>query len=227
MATRNLLAVALVVACAHSVAFAQQVATDAERTYRELRSAKDARTRLLAERWNNLVRLQEWNDATGKFTVTAKYLEHDPDLAWVKLRMIKGTGANRVVKDLQIPVAKLSKTCQSRVRQISVLSDKVAAAAVEVANAKEADASEAAGQGEGFEDRGFVEPGVEGAGVEEASYLDDRAPGMPPANVVPASERPPLPALLPPLPAGPIGAAPPPSPDASTDTPEPPGDEGR
>ena len=117
MRTRILLLFALVVPCAPSLVVAQQeLATDAERTYRELRSAKDAKSRLLAERWNNLIRLQEWTDISGENSTTAKYVDHDPNLAWVKLRAIKGTGANRVVKDLEVPVAKLSKTCQSRVR---------------------------------------------------------------------------------------------------------------
>lgn len=123
------------------VVVAQPIATDAERTYRDLRFAKDTRTRLLGERWYNLVKKQEWTDATGKFTTTAKYVEHDPNLEWVKLRVVKGTGADQVVRDIQIPVAKLSKTCQSRVRQISVLTQKVATAAAELKETKEADAA--------------------------------------------------------------------------------------
>jgi hypothetical protein len=211
MATRILLVAAIVAACAHSLAVAQEVATDAERTYGELRSAKDARTRLLGERWSNLIRLQEWNDATGKFATTAKYVEHDPELQWVKLRMIKGTGANRVVKDVTIPVAKLSKTCQSRVRQISVLREKVATAAIEAAKAKEADATEAAGNTDIAGQPDLTEPAV-----EEASFDGERATGPPQADVVSASERPPLPARLPPLPAGPIGPSNPPAENSST-----------
>ena len=50
----------------------------------------------------------------------------------------QGTGDKRVVKDVTIPLEKLSKVCQARVRQISVLSEKVAeAAAAEKEKAKE------------------------------------------------------------------------------------------
>lgn len=114
-----------------SVVGAQELVTDAERLWRDLRSSSDVRTKLLAERWYNVVKLQEWSNDTGKFTTNAKYLEHDPDLSWVKLRIIQGTGRERVVKEVTIPLAKLSKTCQARVRQIHSLSTKLAEAKVE------------------------------------------------------------------------------------------------
>ena len=110
---------------------AQELATDAERSYRDLRRSHDTKSRLLADRWYGAVKLQEWTDATGKFKTTAKYLEHDPDLAWVKLRVIEGSGDDRVVKEVTIPLEKLSKVCQARVRRIDALSEKVAAAVVE------------------------------------------------------------------------------------------------
>ncbi len=112
--------------------FAEEISTDAERCYRDLHDADNVKTKLLAERWYNVIKLQEWTNGTGQFTATAKYLDHDPDLAWVKLRIIQGTGEQRVVKDVTIPTAKLSKTCQSRVRQISVLTEKVSTAANEM-----------------------------------------------------------------------------------------------
>jgi hypothetical protein len=110
---------------------AQELVTDAERLWRDLRSSSDVRTKLLAERWYHAVKLQEWSNDTGKFTTNAKYLDHDPDLGWVKLRVIQGTGRERVVKEVTIPIAKLSKTCQARVRQIHALSAKLAEAKVE------------------------------------------------------------------------------------------------
>ena len=104
----------------------------------------------MAERWYNAVRQQEWSDASGKFKTTAKYVEHDPNFAWVKLRVIRGTGKERVVKDVQIPLDKLSKACQARVRTISVLAEKIAEAKEDEAkkeSEEEEDADAAGGRG--------------------------------------------------------------------------------
>jgi hypothetical protein len=95
------------------------------KTYFDLRRSNNRTSSLIAERYFALVRLQEWSDVTGKSKVTAKYLEHDPDLEWVKLQMVRGRGADRVVQEKTIPVAKLSKICQSRVRQIAMLQKKL------------------------------------------------------------------------------------------------------
>jgi hypothetical protein len=128
--SRNLAgAFAITLLCAASAA-AVEMATDAERSYRELRKSTDVATQLLGDRWRGLVRLQEWTDATGKFNTRAKYVEHDPGLQWVKLRVIRGTGDERVVKDIEVPVERLNPMGQSRVRQIAFLSGKVAEALV-------------------------------------------------------------------------------------------------
>lgn len=96
-------------------------APKAEKTYFDLRRSKDRTTQLLAERYFNLVKLQEWSDLTGKFKTTAKYVEHDPNLTWVKLEIVRG----RERTTRQIPVDKLSKTCQSRVKQIDIIQKKL------------------------------------------------------------------------------------------------------
>jgi hypothetical protein len=103
-------------------------ATDAEKSYLELRKSKDTKTQLLAERWYGLVQLREWSDTSGKFKTTAKYVEQDDKEGTVKLRVIKGSGSDQVVKDKTIAVDKLSKECQSRVKQIAFLADKVSEA---------------------------------------------------------------------------------------------------
>jgi hypothetical protein len=100
-------------------------ATDAEKSYLALRKSKDVKTQLLAERWYGLVQLREWSDTSGKFKTSAKYVEQDDKEGTVKLRVIKGSGSDQVVKDKTIAIDKLSKECQSRVKQIAFLADKV------------------------------------------------------------------------------------------------------
>jgi hypothetical protein len=68
----------------------------------------------------NLVKFQEWGGATGK-TQMAKYVSHDADLKHVRLSVARGTGKDRVVKEFDVEVDKLNKTCQARVKQIDVL----------------------------------------------------------------------------------------------------------
>jgi hypothetical protein len=100
-------------------------ATDAEKSYLALRNSKDRKSQLLAERWFGLVKQQPWSDASGKFTISAKYLEQDEKEGTVKLRVVKGTGKDQTTKDEPIAVDKLSKDCQARVKQIAFLATKV------------------------------------------------------------------------------------------------------
>jgi hypothetical protein len=130
-------------------------------------------------------------------------------------------GDERVVKDIEVPVAKLNKTGQSRVRQISVLLEKVKAAAASE------QAAEPGGEEPGAAEPGMSEPGSEfadAAGPDREPMAGDRgelrprgrevreerertvrpAPGRdrrggPPVS--PPRGRP-LPAMLPPVPGG-------------------------
>ena len=215
---RRRLAIAAVLALvATSAAAAQETTTNAERTYREVRDSTDVKTKLMAERWYSAIKLQEWGDASGKFKTTAKYVEHDPNLTWVKLRVIRGTGDKRVVKDVTIPLEKLSKVCQARVRQIGVLSEKVAAA-IEAEKDKETkDADGEPRTGEMPEDRlsgedprsgrGEYDAGLAGMNGEQVLAEGEQAEGQqgaPSTLARPISvpnDGPPLPALLPPLPS--------------------------
>lgn len=126
----------LIVALAMGAAWSQAACageyslTDAEQLYRQTRKSSDRSTQLLGQRWYGLVKRQKWTDATGKFTTTARYVEHDPDEKWVKLRVERNVNGQREYKDLTVPVEKLSKACQSRVRQIAFLEPKVREAAV-------------------------------------------------------------------------------------------------
>jgi hypothetical protein len=117
--------------------FAAEQTTDAERLYLEARRSEDRLTQLLGERWYGLVKLQDWTDATGKFHTTAKYIEHDPGMKWVKLLAVKESAEGSVSKEVTIPLEKLDKRCQSRVRQIDHLRSKVDAA---IASATEPEA---------------------------------------------------------------------------------------
>jgi hypothetical protein len=131
-----ILGIALVVAFASGLAIAQEApapegppaeldklspeeagSPDTETTYLDLRRSKDRTTRQWAERYFNLTKLQEWSSAQGK-KVKAKYVSHADDLATVTLALAQG-------KEMAVPVAKLDKTSQSRVKQIAVTRKKL------------------------------------------------------------------------------------------------------
>jgi hypothetical protein len=100
-------------------------AADSEKTYHDLRRSKNRATKGVADRYFYLVRSQEWASLNGKSKIVAKYVAHDPDLKWVKLSTVKGNGASRVTREVTVDLAKLSKACQSRVKQIDTLQKKL------------------------------------------------------------------------------------------------------
>jgi hypothetical protein len=166
---------------------AQETAPDADEasrptTYFDLRRSNDRTARLTAERYFTLVRLQEWSDVTGKSTVMAKYVEHDPELQWVKLEAVRVRDGKRQVGEVTVPVEKLSKTCQSRVKQIDILQkklDELLAAAGEDENGVETG-------GHGFEDPGTPMVDERGAephgGQEVAAPAGESELGLPPQS---------------------------------------------
>jgi hypothetical protein len=108
------------------MAFAQEaaapVAAPAEApgtqsSYHDLRRSKDRTTRQWAERYFTLTKLQEWTSANGK-KVKAKYVSHTPDLTSVRLSVAQG-------KEVNVPVAKLDRSSQSRVKQIAATQRKL------------------------------------------------------------------------------------------------------
>jgi hypothetical protein len=119
--------VALVVAIGGGVAMGQEApapesppaeaGSPEESTYLDLRRSKDRVTRLWAERYFTLTKLQEWGSAKGK-KVKAKYVAHAPDLVSVTLEVAQG-------KEVTVPVAQLDKTSQSRVKQIAATQKKL------------------------------------------------------------------------------------------------------
>jgi hypothetical protein len=94
--------------------------SESEKKYVEMTHSKDRVLKATAERYLNVIKLQEWGGASGK-SLMAKYVSHDPDLKKVKLSVATGTVKDRVFKDYDVAVDKLNKTCQARVKQIDVL----------------------------------------------------------------------------------------------------------
>jgi hypothetical protein len=99
-----------------------------DKYYWDLAQSKDPKDRLVkshAERYLNLVKVQEWSDLSGKFRTIARYVKHDPNLTTVTIESVKGRGAERTTKEVTVPVDKLSKNCQSRVKQIDTMQKKI------------------------------------------------------------------------------------------------------
>ena len=90
-----------------------------------MKDPKDRALKSMAERYVNLVKVQEWSDLSGKFRTVAQYVKHDPNFTTVTIESVKGRGAERTTKEVTVPVDKLSKTCQSRVRQIDTMQKKI------------------------------------------------------------------------------------------------------
>lgn len=100
-----------------------------EKFYWDLTKSEDRALKAMAERYVNLVKVQEWSDLSGKFKAVAHYVKHDPSLTTVTIRVMKGKGADRSSDEKTVPVDKLSKTCQSRVKQIDTMQKKLKEAA--------------------------------------------------------------------------------------------------
>ncbi len=150
----------LTVSLTMSATVAQEVArpaTDAteespkETTYFDLRRSKDRLKRQFAERYFNLVKMQEWSSDKGT-KIRAKYVSHDADLKSVTLTVAKSN------KEVTVPVARLSKTCQSRVRQIATVQKKLDELLVASDEQDEADRQQGGEQGVPMLDERGVEP---------------------------------------------------------------------
>jgi hypothetical protein len=96
-----------------------------EKYYFDLSKSEDRSIRATAERYIALVKVQEWSDLSGKFKAVAHYVKHDANLSTVTIAIMKGSGADRAAEEKTVPVDKLSKTCQVRVKQIDLLQKKL------------------------------------------------------------------------------------------------------
>jgi hypothetical protein len=201
--------------------------SESEKKYVEMTHSKDRVLKATAERYMNVIKLQEWGGASGK-SLMAKYVSHDPDLKKVKLAVATGTAKDRVFKEFDVAVDKLNKTGQARVKQIDVLQKRLddLSAAVDAAGKPGAPPGPG-GATAGARARtapGPEAPGAPVAGPEAAATQPSAAPAGPQADPS-ASEPDPLgfaelPAVAPSVPAGPQGGpsgAPPKAPTTGSD----------
>lgn len=160
-------------------------ASGPEKKYEELTHSKDSKVKGTAERYLNLVRFQEWGGATGK-TQMAKYVSHDPGLKQVRLSVARGTGKDRVVKDFDVEVDKLNKTCQARVKQIDVLQKKLDEMLANGADKPEALAGQPGSEGPGGATNNRYARNRRGAGAE-GSAREHMAAAAGPEAAAPAA----------------------------------------
>ncbi len=149
-----------------------------DKFYFDLSKSEDRALKSMAERYINLVKLQEWSDLSGKFKTVAHYVRHEPNLSMVTIEIVKGRGAERTTGQKTVPVDKLSKTCQSRVKQIDTLQKKLKEMATKAA--KDGVAGVPAGSPEN--------PGgpmVDERGVEPGANGPEAGPGSPELQPVP------------------------------------------
>jgi hypothetical protein len=156
------------------------------KTYYDLRRSKTRATSLNAERLLTLIKLQEWSDVSGKAKVNAKYVEHDPDLKWVKLEKVDVRDGKQDIKEITVPVEKLSTKCQSRVRQIDKLKAKLDPLLTASDDALPGQTSD---PGAPMTDERGVQPGELGAMPPgDPSQFDAGVEGTPPAPAMPSPE---------------------------------------
>ena len=143
-------------------ASAAENAAEDSNPYAALRKSKNQVIKDYADRYDDLTSLNEWTDKSGKHKVKARYLEHDPDLKWVKLETVTGSGDKRVTKEIQLTLDKLNKPSRSRVKQIAALQRKLD----ELSKAEEGDsATSSASPIAATEERGaYGERGERGPG---------------------------------------------------------------
>src|SRR4051812_18345645 len=92
-----------------------------DKFYFDLSKSPDRGIKSMADRYISMVKVQEWSDLSGNFKTVARYVKHEPNLSTVTIEIVKGRGAERTTEQKTVPVDKLSKTCQSRVRQIDAM----------------------------------------------------------------------------------------------------------
>ena len=104
---------------------AEKNLTEPEELYEQLKQSKKSSHKLFAQRWRKLVQRRSWTDQSGKHKTYAKYLEHDPDLKWVKLLVLTGKGKTQTEKEVTVQLAKLDKNGQSVVKRIAIARKKI------------------------------------------------------------------------------------------------------
>ena len=173
---RVLIAVFLASAGALSPSATGAEETEAEKLSTKLAASEQSADQALARRWQALVRQRQWSDKSGKHKVFAKYVDHDPDLKWVKLLIVVKTKDKQSTREAQIDLAKLGKSEQTLVKQISLLKKKVEEAAAAAPAAEDAIAGEGAAPGAedpfgrvGAARPGELPPAVEGGELPQGA----------------------------------------------------------
>ena len=105
--------------------FAEDKKTEPEELYEQLKDSEDPSERRLAKRWQGLIRRRQWTDISGKYKTFAKYLEHDPELKWVKLLALVKKGDEQSEKEIQVPLQRLDKKSQAVVKRIALTSEQI------------------------------------------------------------------------------------------------------
>ncbi len=83
--------------------------TEPERLAEQLSESSEQKQRALGKRWESLIRRRQWTSASGKHKTFAKYVDHAPDLSWVKLLVLVKSGEEQTEKEIQVPLEKLDK----------------------------------------------------------------------------------------------------------------------
>ncbi len=104
---------------------AAEAPADPAKKYLDLKKSKNRATKTLADRYDDLMGVQEWVDIKGEHKTKAKYVAHDPELKWVKLSVTTGSGDKQVVKESTIQLSMLNKASQAKVVQIDKLRKKL------------------------------------------------------------------------------------------------------
>jgi hypothetical protein len=198
-----------------------------DKFYWDLSHSQDRVTKSMADRYLAMVKAQEWSDLSGKFTTFARYVKHAPDLSTVTIEISKGPRNARTTEQKTVPVDKLSKTCQSRVRQIDAMQKKLKELAAAAAK-NDANAAFAGGPGAAPENPGA--PMTDDRGTDPRAAANPEGPGPgptpPPAPPEPdpsAAEPDPLGfAEIVDLPTGPEAGPGPPGPGPGSFSPGPP-----
>ncbi len=99
-------------------AFAAEL-NDAEVLLENLEKLETTKARSLAKRWEGLIRLRQWNSASGKHSTYGKYVGHAPDLSSIQLLVLVPNGEERTEKLVDVPIEKLDKSAQTLLKRIA------------------------------------------------------------------------------------------------------------
>jgi len=161
--------------------------TEPERLHSQLAQTEERGQKLLAARWQALIRQRQWADSTGKHKVYARYVNHDAELKSVTLLVLVKAGEQSSYREKTVPLLRLGKDEQALVKRIAMVRKEVEAAVAA------APAGEASLPGDSRADSPVIGEGREGElgpPTEERPTEQPESPGPPtfltPEQPVPA-----------------------------------------